>query len=63
MYLFIEDGKFHIGNYPISNGLVIDVDQRKETYFLTQKVNWPGEVIGGEIVGGGVELQSHGELS
>lgn len=56
MYLFIEDGKFHIGNYPISNGLVVDVDQRKETYFLTQKVNWPGEVIGGEIVGGGVEL-------
>jgi len=39
MCLFIEDGKFHIGNYTISNGLVVDVDQCKETYFLTQKVN------------------------
>lgn len=39
MCLFIEDGKFHIGNYPISNRLVVDVDQCKETYFLIQKVN------------------------
>lgn len=62
MSLFIEDGNFHIGNGTISSGSVVGVEQCKETYFLTQKVNQPTGSIGGELGGGEVELHSRGEL-